>query len=655
MRTIEPISKVPLVGPQKTKLLNRLGIYTLGDLLTHYPSRHFDSSKLYSISELRRQEKRAFKAKLISFREIKTRKRGFTIQTALLEDKTESIQAVWFNQKFLKNSLKEGKTYIFAGQIDPKKTKPQIIAPEFEELKEEQIHVGTISPIYPLTAGISNKWLRSRTRWLIDKLNYLTDLEDQFDQDFLTKYKLLSKKETLENIHFPKTQNKLKKAKYRLAFEEMFNIQKRVVKEEKDFKNLNAPSLNIAKKELLKFLEKLDFSLTKDQKESINQIKNDLSQTTPMRRILSGDVGTGKTIVAIASTFIATKNNKQVAILAPTTVLAEQHYQNFSKLLPKKKISLITANTKNIERNEIIIGTHAILTKKEHLFENLGLIIIDEEHKFGVEQRNTLQKFVEQSHKNKSPHVLKMTATPIPRTLALSIFGHQKVSTIKTKPKERKPIKTIIAPENKRENALEWIRRQITQKKTQVFWVAPRIENDNENNSKSVEEITKSLTTHYEGNITITSLHGRLKNEEKDKILSEFRDSETYGQHILVSTSVIEVGIDIPNANIIVIEGAEKFGLAQLHQLRGRVGRGDKESWCLLFTTSEPTKEQKERLEFFKQHNDGFHIAEFDLQNRGPGEVYGTKQSGIPNLKYANIFDMDLIKTTREAAISSDQ
>ncbi|MBN1331630.1 ATP-dependent DNA helicase RecG [Candidatus Dojkabacteria bacterium] len=655
MKLTDSVSTIPLIGPKYAKILAGLGVEDLYDFLTYYPRTHFDSSKLVKIEDLRRNEKKAFRARINTFKSIKTRKRGFSIQTAVVEDESEQMEVVWFNQPYLEKTIKEGSDYIFIGKLNPKKLKPQVLSPEFEEIKEEQTHVGIISPIYPLTQGISNKWLRSRMKWLIDKMDYINDLKESYKQDFLQKYSLMQLKDTIKQIHFPDSQKLLKDAKYRLGFDELLKIQKQILKREKKRKNLKAKQLLANTREIEEFVNSLPYKLTKDQETACEEILKDLKKGSPARRLLSGDVGSGKTIVAMIAALNTALNGSQSIVLAPTTVLARQHFETFSTLLNKYKlkIKLITANSKYDKNDaDILIGTHAILSQKDKIISNkLAFLIIDEQHRFGVKQRGEIQEFIDQK-RSTSPHTLSMTATPIPRTLALTLFSDMQVSSIKSKPQKRKTTKTHLVPPEKRENAYKWIKQQIRENRTQVFWIAPLIEENEAIQAASIRELEKEFTAKFK-DFNISTLHGKLSSEEKDKILEKFRNFEASKQQILLSTSVIEVGIDIPRANIIVIEGAERFGLAQLHQLRGRVGRAEEQGWCFLFTSDIPTDEQAARLKYFSEESDGFKIAEYDLHRRGPGEVYGTRQAGIPNLRFANLFDLELIKATKKAAKGS--
>lgn len=657
MKLQDTIQKIPAIGPKYRLLLENLGINTILQLLEYFPRNYFDSSSIFEIADLNREERKSFTAIVNEVKSIRTRKRNFTIQTAILEDPTNSIEAVWFNQPFLKNSLKSGTKYLFSGKLNPKSYKPQLQSPQFEEIKESQTHIGIITPIYALTEGISEKWLRAKLKWITDKLDYIDDLEETLPEAIKQKYGLIGRAEALRSIHFPKNNEDLELARRRLGFEELLEIQKSAQKKRKELEKYHAPVIEISDQELKDFIKTLKFELTNDQIKAIGEIKSEMATAKPMNRLLSGDVGSGKTIVAVMASLIAAKSDFQTAILAPTTILAEQHYNTINSLIDnrKLKIELVVAGHKkklttdnDLNKADIIIGTHAILHEKDKLFNKLGLVIVDEQHRFGVEQRDVLKEIWPKDNLKNLPHFLNMTATPIPRTLALVAFSDISVSTLHEKPKNRKPIETHLVPHVKREDAIDWLKKQATQG-TQIYWIAPLIDNNDALEVKSVENIYKELTETLP-DLKITKLHGKMKPDEKRLTLDAFRNFEKNKIHILVSTSVIEVGIDIANANIIIIEGAERFGLAQLHQLRGRVGRSDAQSYCFLFTSTEPTQEQKDRLQNFVNTNDGFKLAEYDLRTRGPGEVYGTRQSGIPKLKIASIFDLQLVKEAGEAA-----
>ncbi len=593
------------------------------------------------------------------------------MQRCIATDKSGSINVVWFNQPFLTDSLANSEKILLAAKIDSKAFKPQLLSPEYEIISTNSpTHLGRITPVYGLTGGIKQKWLRTKIKWLTDYIDYIVDLKDELPKNIIEKYDLIDKKTSLKLLHFPDSNKSLQEAKKRVAFDEMLSVQIILEKNRLKLKTLSAYNIdkNLSEKLVEEFINSLPFTLTSDQLKVIDEIKKDICKNTPMRRLLQGDVGSGKTIISIIFALITARNGYDTAIMAPTSVLAKQLFDNFQKYLKpfNTKITLSTQNSKNdivtpdkntphknkIDSNTqnhkgyIRVGTHALLFRKESLFSNLGLVIIDEQHRFGVKQRNNLLQTMRKEEK-KSPHYLIMTATPIPRTIAQTYFNDMKISTINSKPKERIENITYVSPLSKRRESFLWIKK-ILKEKNQVFWVCPLIEESDLIETKSVNEVFDELKKEFP-EFKIGLLHGKLKEIEKQNLLEDFQNQKI---EILVSTSVIEVGIDIKNANLMVIEGAERFGLAQLHQLRGRVGRNSKQSYCLLFPSSDEkiSEDAIKRLKYFAKEKNGFKIAEYDLSKRGPGEVYGYEQSGIPEFKIAKFDDFELISATLDAA-----
>ena len=645
MDLYDSVKKIPLVGPHYINLLNKLGIETVNDLLFHIPTKYTDFSLMKKIKNVNLKETVTIEGKIISIKNIYT-KRGKIIQIAKIEDKTGTIQAVWFNQPYLVKTIKEGEEYFFSGKIDIFNSQKSIVSPEFEKKEEkETIHTGRLVPLYSLTKGITNKWLRSRIR---DALTiYRCVFEEDLSEKDLKEFNLMDKKNAFEKVHFPKDKEEAKKAKERLALDEMLKIHLVSLYKKARWQKENKSEKLTVEGAKEKFIKLLPFELTEDQKRAILEIEEDLKKEIPMNRLLEGDVGSGKTIVAAFATFVATKSGRQTVIMAPTEILAKQHFATFSRIFKeeKVKISLITSSAKKIEKgSKIIIGTHALLHKND-LFEKTALVVIDEQHKFGVLQRGGLIKLIK---RGKCPHILTMTATPIPRTISLAAYGHLDLSIINTMPEGRKKIITWIVPEEKRKRAYKWVKEKIEKDNEQVFVICPLIEESEANSMKQV----KSALSEYEKlkmefeSFKVSVLHGKLKSNEKDRIIKDFRDKKI---DILVSTPVIEVGIDIPNANIMIIETADRFGLAQLHQLRGRVGRGEKQGYCLLFSESTSKKTIK-RLSALKRESSGIRLAEIDLKLRGPGEMWGAKQHGFPKLKAASWQDINLIRIAREIA-----
>lgn len=645
MHLTDNINSLPGVGYRYAALLSLLGIETVKDLLNYFPSYYKDSSTVGMLPELDKVQKRTVNATLVKLKNIRLRNGKF-IQKGTLTDGEVELNVTWFNQPYLTKSLVPPIDLIISGKLNPKATKPELISPEYEIVKSEDyenIHIGRIVPVYPLTKGITSKWLRVKIKYLIDNIDQIEDLVDQLPLIIREKYKLLELTDALKFIHFPQESKDITEARRRLGFDELLNIQKILIENSLKIKKQPAFSISLNNKSMEKIKTKLPFKLTESQNTTIEEIHNDIGKPHPMRRLLQGDVGSGKTIVALLGLLPVLEDGYQVVFLAPTGILAQQHYQSISKLLDKKyKISLITKDAyKELDtKSQLLIGTHAILKHKSELIHNLAMVIIDEQHRFGVDQRREL---LELKTNNKIPHLLQLTATPIPRTVALTLFGDYQVSKIYP-PKERKMIRTFLVPEQKRADSYDWIKNVINNK-GQAFWIFPAIEESEKRQIKNLEQsypIIEKLFNEFQSDV----IHGKIKAVIKDKKIEQFAKGKT---QILVSTTVVEVGIDIPGANLIIIESAERFGLAQLHQLRGRVGRKDQDAWCLLYYT-ENKEEVRNRLEFFAKNTDGIKIAEYDLNRRGPGEVYGIQQSGLPNLKIARFSNLEQLKQVQEAS-----
>ena len=639
------VGEIPLVGPVYQKRLEKLKIRSIRDLLYHIPIRYNDFSQMAKISHCRVGETLTLRGSLNSLKNQYT-KSGKKIQIAEVEDSTGKITIVWFNQPFLTRTLYPGTDLSLSGKIDWFGTKKAMVSPEYEitRLGAETVHTGKIVPVYPETYGVSSKWLRTKI-----KLAYLTCGEEI--KEYLPEtYGFITLPEAIMSIHFPNTLKDAEVARRRLAFDELYFLQSQSLKRKHAWqKNWAAYQLTINKLAIDKFKNSLPFTLTKSQDLAVNEILADLQKPFPMNRLLEGDVGSGKTVVAATAAFAAFVNGYQTVIMAPTQILAQQHFntlkQLFSKLSNSVKIKLVTSAT-SIEQSksfDIFVGTHALIHQKLNL-DKVALVVIDEQHKFGVEQREHLIKKSGQGRI--APHILTMTATPIPRTVALTFYGDLDLSTLTEIPAGRQRITTWVVPPEKREGAYGWIDSQITDHDSQVFVVCPLIEESKKETMKDVKAVTaehKKLTRLF-GKLKVGLLHGRLKAEEKTKVIKRFRNRDI---SLLVTTPVVEVGIDIPNATIMVVEAAERFGLAQLHQLRGRVGRGLSKSYCLLFTES-PSEKALKRLNAMRQNLSGFELAELDLTLRGPGEIFGLRQHGIPDLKIASWRDIDLIKKAKE-------
>ncbi|PJC76423.1 ATP-dependent DNA helicase RecG [Candidatus Shapirobacteria bacterium CG_4_8_14_3_um_filter_39_11] len=630
-----PVGVLPMVGPIYQKRLEKIGIKTFKDLIYHIPARYLDFREKSPISRLSIGESITIKGKVDSIKNLYTRS-GKKIQLAQVSDKSGSVDVIWFNQPFLIKTIKEGETYSFSGKVDWFGRKKAMISP--------LINTFGIVPIYPETYGISSKWLRGKIKTAYQLIG--GEITEYLPQT----YGFLDLPSAIKEIHFPNDPDRAKKARERLAFDELLALQITNLKRKSAWqKNHPVYNLEINRKEINQFIDNLPFKLTVSQNKVIDEIIEDLQKPYPMNRLLEGDVGSGKTVVAAAAAFIAFLNGCQSVIMAPTQILAQQHFDTLNNLLQpfKVRISLITSaiTEKDLGRCDIFVGTHSLIHQKINI-DKVALVVIDEQHKFGVEQREHLVKKI--GKKNISPHVLTMTATPIPRTVALTFYGDLDLSTLNETPEGRQKITTWVVPKEKRDNAYKWIDKNIQKIGSQVFIVCPLIEESESETLKDIRSVTKeyqSLKKIFKGR-KLGLLHGKLKMEEKNKVVDDFRSRKL---DILVATPVVEVGIDIPNATIMVIEAADRFGLAQLHQLRGRVGRSDIKSYCLLFYQNEGEK-SKARLSAMEKGISGFELAELDLKLRGPGEIFGLRQSGIPELKIASWTDIDLIKKAKEAA-----
>ena len=640
-----------MIGSAYAKRLEKLDIQTAENLLHHYPSRYNDFRLHSKISHLQIGETATVQGQIISFENIFT-KYGKRIQKIIVSDETGQLEVIFFNQTFLSRVLKPDLTISLSGKAGFFNRKITLISPEYEILKETShklntTHTGRLVPVYPETYGVSSKWLRSRIKPMLEK--FLPSAPDWLPEKVRQENNFISLSQALKQIHFPQDENQIAQAKKRLAFDELFIIQIQTLLRAYNWKkNKKTKALSTDNKKISAFINNLPFKLTADQEKSAGQILKDINKTIPMNRLLQGDVGCGKTIVAAIAAYTAFLNNKQTAIMAPTEILAFQHYITFKNLLEPLgvKIELITGSKKPIDHrpstiDHVFIGTHALIYNKVS-FNNVGLIVIDEQHRFGVEQRAVLSK------KSNSPHTLIMTATPIPRTIALTLYGDLDLSVITQMPLGRKLVKTWVVPPEKRAPAYQWIKKQIKEKNVQAFIICPLIEESDKElmqNIKAVKKEYQYLSKKIFPQLKLGLLHGKMKSTEKGKTISDFRNNKL---DILVATPVVEVGVDIPNASIILIEAADRFGLAALHQLRGRVGRRTKQAYCLLFASEKGKAYQ--RLKLMEKSNNGMKLAEMDLKMRGPGELYGTSQHGFAKLKLADLNDINLIEQTKNSA-----
>ncbi len=649
--------KTPLVtlGPvfrMKGKILSKIGLLTVEDLLLYTPFR-YEKTLVSKIGITQAGEIVTIQGKVTKVTNNFT-KRGLTIQRVTVNDETGKIDCVFFNQRFILKNVHEGDFLSAAGRVDLFGSKRTLSVRSYEVLKTEDaaaIHTTGFVPIYSETAGLSSKWIRGRIKTVLD-LPF--EISDYLPKSVITENSLLALSNALHKIHFPEGLAQAEEARKRLSFDELFlkHLASTIRREEWE-KKQKAISFEIEKHKhkIAKLIKNLPFELTDSQKRAIEDVFKDLKLQIPMNRLLEGDVGSGKTIVAAIAIYSAFLNGFQTALMAPTEILANQHFATVSKLLEPLgvKVELFTGSTKshklstvNDKQFDVAIGTHALLHGRAE-FKKLGLIVIDEQQRFGVEQRAILKE----KSATLNPHLLTMTATPIPRTIFLTIYADLALSYLNELPAGRKKIKTWLVPEEKRESGYEWITKKIKTENSQVFIVCPFIEpSETLSTVKAVKEEFERLRQDIFPKFNLGLLHGKMKGKEKDDVIKKFRSGEI---NILVATPVIEVGIDIPSADIILIEASERFGLAQLHQLRGRVGRGEKESYCLLFTDSKSDK-IRERLGFLQTITNGAELAEIDLKLRGPGEMFGTMQHGIPDLKIANLSDVEIIQKSKNAA-----
>ncbi len=649
-----PVTRLPGVGPVNAKRLQRLGVETIADLLQHFPRRYVNYATLKPIGRLHVGEQVTVIGNVWDFGERKTRG-GKTLVHAIVSDASGSIQATWFNPYIIRQ-LSRGKTYAFSGKVDAYLGRLVMMNPEWEPVDRELVNTGRLVPVYPLTQGMSQRWLRRLIKRTVDA--WAPRLLDYLPADLREEIKLLPLSEAYRQIHFPDDETRLQEARRRLVFDELLLLQLGILRQRQIWRSRPGIPLQVHKSWLDMFLGQLPFELTKAQERALGDILRDLQQGSPMSRLLQGDVGSGKTVVAAAAMWIVACNGGQAALMAPTEILAEQHYRSLLGVLSdlvlpngaSLRVALLTGRVRGQEREaiqqglengdiQIVVGTHALIQADVH-FHHLVLGIVDEQHRFGVEQRAELRA------KGRHPHLLVMSATPIPRTLALTLYGDLDVSTIDELPPGRQPVLTRWLKPAERERAYAFLRRQIEQGR-QAFIIYPLVEGEAE---AAIEKAAVNAFQHLQKEIfphlRLGLLHGRMKGEEKDRIMRSFASGEL---DILVATSVVEVGIDVPNASVIMIESAERFGLAQLHQFRGRVGRGSHKSYCILISEA-ATPDAVERLRSMETIHDGFRLAEKDLELRGPGDFFGTRQSGLPPLRLARLSDTQTLSLARRVA-----
>lgn len=674
---LTPIEKIKGAAASVIKPLKRLGIHTVYDLLFHVPFRYEDFSRKMPIAEVRPDETVTVSGLIEHIRAARTWKRRMHLTEATVSDATGSIRAVWYNQPFLLRTLSEGKAVYLSGKAvhDGKSLVLQNPAYELAGKEKTPIHTGRLVPVYRETSGITSRWLRYLVK---NALAAAEQVKDPLPEEMKERRQLVPLSSAIASIHFPKTQKEAARARYRLAFEELLFLQLMTLQERAALKKESAPPIPFQLEATKRFVASLPFQLTNAQRKAAWEILQDMEKKEPMNRLLEGDVGSGKTVVAAIAALNAAQNGWQTAVMAPTEVLALQHFHGFTKLfsLAGHDVGMLTGSSAllydaelQVERKlakrdlitltaagkvPVVVGTHALFSEAVR-FQRLGLIVLDEQHRFGVDQRAALSR----AHERVAvPHLLSMTATPIPRTLALTVFGDLDISLLNEMPKNRKKIETRVVAPRERAAAYAFLRKEMKSGR-QVFVICPRIEvplnaadtrqywtKVKQAEVKAVKQEYEKLSQEVFPDLRIGMLHGKMRPKEKEGVMRAFRDGLL---DMLVSTSVIEVGVDVPNATVMMIEGAERFGLAQLHQFRGRVGRGEHQSYCLLFSEAE-TAETNRRLKALVEYDSGFALAEKDLEIRGPGDFFGTRQWGLPDLAMASLTDAELVKATREEA-----
>ena len=642
------VKYVKTVGPNRVKLLNKLNIYTLKDLITYFPRDYEDRSKPKNLYECVDGEEVLIEA-MATGKINEMHKGKMTISRLIVKDQTGTCYITWFNQGYLREKFKPGRMYRFFGKISIKSGRIEMNSPVYDEIDESK-NTGKIIPIYPLTYELKQNTLR---KIIENGLEEVKDkLPETLPQYIIETNKLWDINNTIKRIHFPIEFSDFNKARERLVFEELLTMQLALLKLKNNYQSdMNGIKFDV-NVHMSDVINVLPFKLTKAQLRVLEEIDKDMESNKPMNRLVQGDVGSGKTVIAMISAYKAVKSGYQATIMAPTAILASQHMESFKEIFEQFgiKCELLISNITKKKKTEILeklqngeidvlIGTHAIL-EENVVFKNLGLVVTDEQHRFGVKQRSTI------ASKAQNPDVIAMSATPIPRTLALILYGDLDISIIDELPPNRKKIETFAVRKNMEERVNNFVKKQISEGR-QAYIVCPLVEENEEMGLKSVIELTDKYKEETFSGYRVEYLHGKMKPKEKDEIMEQFKNGDI---DILISTTVIEVGVNVPNASIMVVENAERFGLAQLHQLRGRVGRGEYQSYCILkFDGNGETTRQ--RMKVMCETNDGFIISEKDLELRGSGDFFGTEQHGLPEFKIANLFeDIGILKKVQGLA-----
>ena len=668
------VTVLPSVGPRHAQTLSRLGLNNLGDMLYHFPRRYDDYSQLKPINRLWYGDEVTVIGTVQSVSARPIRGGKAQLVEAVVSDGSGALRVNWFNQAYITKRLHKDAQVVLSGKVEQYLGRLVMNNPEMEQLEQQQLHTNRIVPVYPLTANITQRWLRRLMNQVVTY--WAPRVQDYLPLDLRKSADLYDLSRSLLQVHFPDSWDDLNAARHRLAFDEIFMLQLGVLRQKRAWQNRTARVFEVEPEWIQNQLGRLPFLLTGAQDRVLKDIVHDLGSGQPMNRLIQGDVGSGKTIVAALAMAVVTRTGAQAALMAPTSILAEQHYKSMLRVLcgggpdesgqpaepsngdgsltevavlRPESVRLMIGATSEAEKREIreglengtikiVIGTHALI-EDPVAFQDLQLAIVDEQHRFGVEQRGALRS------KGNSVHLLVMTATPIPRSLALTVYGDLDLSLIDEMPPGRQPVATYVLPPLETERAYSLIRTQIAEGR-QAFVIYPLVEESEKSESKAAVEEHERLQQEIFPGLKVGLLHGRMKPEEKDEVMTGFRDRQF---DILVSTSVIEVGVDVPNASVMLIEGANRFGLAQLHQFRGRVGRGSEKSYCLLIPES-PDDLENERLKVMTATNDGFMLAEKDLEQRGPGQFLGTRQSGFAELQLASLTDVKLIEKARQHA-----